>query len=229
MKLIQYIVNKKNPSFIFDENVNSVTFINLLFKYSLDFLRGFLYYILHFKKPKIVFIGRNVSFFNSQNIQLGSWSTIGTGVYLSGLGKGKIIIGRSSGIGSYSQIIISTSFNNIGEHITIGNNVGIGQFSSLGGSGGLEIHDNCIIGQYFSCHPENHNYSNINLLIKDQGTTRSKIVIGQNCWIGAKVTILAGVYVGNNCVIAAGAVVTKSIPDNAVVAGVPAKIIKIRT
>lgn len=52
------------------------------------------------------------------------------------------------------------------------------------------------------------------------------IIVGNNVWIGGGANILAGVTIGNNAVIAAGAVVTKDIPDNALVAGVPAKVIK---
>lgn len=53
------------------------------------------------------------------------------------------------------------------------------------------------------------------------------VSIGHNCWIGARVTILPGVSIGNYCVVAAGTVVTKNIPDYSVVAGVPAKIVKV--
>ncbi|MBL0095879.1 MAG: hypothetical protein IPP46_04855 [Bacteroidetes bacterium] len=60
------------------------------------------------------------------------------------------------------------------------------------------------------------------------GTERKGIHIGKNCWIGAKVTILDGVQIGANSIIAAGAVVTKSMPDNAVIGGVPAKVIRLR-
>ena len=66
-------------------------------------------------------------------------------------------------------------------------------------------------------------------LIRLQGTSRSGIKIGKNCWIGAKVTVLDGVEIGDNCVVAAGAVITKNMPANAVIGGVPAKIIKMRT
>jgi len=59
---------------------------------------------------------------------------------------------------NYSRIITSTSFNNIGEFIRIGDSVGIGEFAYLGGGGGLEIGNDCIIGQYLSCHPENHHF-----------------------------------------------------------------------
>ena len=56
--------------------------------------------------------------------------------------------------------------------------------------------------------------------------TPAKVKIGNNVWIGGGVNILSGITVGNNVVIAAGAVITKDVPNNVVVAGVPAKIIK---
>jgi acetyltransferase-like isoleucine patch superfamily enzyme len=114
----------------------------------------------------------------------------------------------------------------VGSHIAIGNNVGIGEFAYLGGAGGLDIGDDCIVGQYFSCHPENHCFNDPTQLIRLQGTTRQGIRIGRNCWIGSKVTILDGVTIGENCVIAAGAVVTKNMPPNSVIGGVPARVIK---
>jgi acetyltransferase-like isoleucine patch superfamily enzyme len=147
-------------------------------------------------------------------------------VFLSALGKSPISIGNYVRIGAFSRLIISTSFNNIGNYIKIGNHVGLGEFAYLGGAGGLEIGDDCIIGQYFSCHPENHRFEDPSKLIRQQGVTRKGIKIGNNCWIGAKVTILDGVTIGENCVIAAGAIVTKSMPRGSVIGGVPAKVLK---
>jgi acetyltransferase-like isoleucine patch superfamily enzyme len=100
--------------------------------------------------------------------------------------------------------------------------------SKLGITWGLTIGNDCIVGQYFSCHPENHNFDNLDLPIRHQGVTRKGIKIGNNCWIGSKVTILDGVEIGDGCVIAAGAVVQASFPPNSVIGGVPARILKQR-
>jgi acetyltransferase-like isoleucine patch superfamily enzyme len=139
-----------------------------------------------------------------------------------------IRIGNQVSIGSYSQIIVSTSLNDPGEGISLGDRVGIGEFAYLGGGGGLTIGADCIVGQYFSCHPENHNYSDPETLIRLQGVSRKGIQIGNGCWIGSKVTILDGAKVGNHCVIAAGAVVAGVFPDHSVIGGVPARILKSR-
>ena len=224
---IQQIIQKRNPSFVFDSNLTSRIIISLLFEKGAYFIRGFKL-LFRFKKTNFLLLGRGVRFFNLYNIELGKWVKLEDHVYLNALGKGKLKLGNNVGVGAFSRLIISTSFNNIGSHITIGNNVGIGEYAYLGGGGGLDIGDDCIIGQYLSCHPENHNFENENLLIREQGVTRKGIVIGKNCWIGSKVTVLDGVTIGDNCIIAAGAVVTKNMPSNSVIGGVPAKVIKSR-
>ena len=77
-------------------------------------------------------------------------------------------------------------------------------------------------------HAENHNFTDLDTPIRLQGATRKGVSIGEDCWVGSGVTILDGVRIGNHCIIGAGAVVTKDIPDYAIVGGVPAKIIKMR-
>jgi acetyltransferase-like isoleucine patch superfamily enzyme len=173
-------------------------------------------------------LGSDVKFFNLQNIKYGKYLKLGDHVSISALGREGVTFGDRVGIGAFSRVVISTTFNMPGEFIKIGNNVGIGEFAYLGGAGGLEIGDDCIIGQYFSCHPENHHYDNPNLPIRLQGVSRKGIKIGNNCWIGSKVTILDGVTIDDGCIIAAGAVVTKSFPANSVIGGLPAKLLKSR-
>ncbi|MBC5835767.1 acyltransferase [Flavobacterium sp. F372] len=229
MKAIaQKVINLRNPNFKFDENLNSFALIQFIWIQIGSLTRGFKL-LFYFKNPKGMLLGKNVSFFNTPKIKFGKFLKLGNHVYVSGLSKNGITFGNNVSIGAFSRIIVSTSLNNIGNHISIGDNVGIGEFAYLGGAGGLTIGEECIVGQYFSCHPENHIYDNLNESIRHQGVTRKGIEIGKNCWIGSKVSILDGVQIGNGCVIAAGSVVTKSFPDHSVIGGVPAKLIKERT
>ncbi len=223
--IIENIIKLKNPHFKLDDSLNAGIILELAWEKLWNQLRA-TRLLLAGKNPLKRFLGKNVRFFNMRNIQFGNWVQIEDGAYLSALGREPLTIGNNVRIGAYSRLIISTSFNNIGSYIKIGNNVGLGEFAYLGGAGGLEIGDDCIIGQYLSCHPENHNYDNPQELIRLQGVNRKGIYIGKNCWIGSKVTILDGVTIGENCIVAAGAVVTKSMPANSVIGGVPAKVIK---
>ncbi len=224
-RLIVKLIQQKNPSFQLDSAVSSTTFFSLVLLKSVQLMRN-VKVLLQGNFATHLFLGKNVQFFNLSNIKFGKWVQLDDHVYVSGLGKQLVVFGNNVRIGAFSRVVASTSFNNVGEFIRIGNNVGIGEFAYLGGGGGLEIGDDCIIGQYFSCHPENHNFNNSDDLIRLQGVTRQGIRIGNNCWIGSKVTILDGVEIGENCVIAAGAVVTKSMPSNTIIGGVPAKVIK---
>ncbi len=220
-------IQQKNPDFTFDKKVNSKVLLELAFQKTIQRLRGFKL-LLFGRIPNKLFLGRKVQLAYQSNIRFGKYVQLEDYVKVSALCKDKLVFGNNVKIGAYSQVIASTSFDNIGEYIRIGNNVGLGEFAYLGGGGGLEIGDDCIIGQYLSCHPENHNYDDKDTPIRLQGVNRQGIKIGNNCWIGAKVTILDGVTIGDNCVIAAGAVVTKSMLANSVVGGVPAKVLKSR-
>ncbi len=223
--LLTWLIRRKNPNFQFDDSVQSAMIWQLFRSNLFAWMRSWKL-LLRGHKPNWLFLGKGVVIRNLQNIRFSPWVRIEDGVHLNGLGKGKIELGRHVRIGAYSRLIISTTLNDLGAHIKIGNNVGLGEFAYLGGAGGLVIGDDCIIGQYLSCHPENHVYDDPKKPIRLQGVTRKGIKIGRNCWIGSKVTILDGVTIGDNCVIAAGAVVTKSMPPNSVIGGVPARVLK---
>jgi acetyltransferase-like isoleucine patch superfamily enzyme len=229
MKLLfQKIIKLRNPAFHFDESLSTSELLKFSWRQLLNLTRG-LRLVLVFKNPRAILLGKNVTFLNIAKIRWGRFVKLEDHVCMSALAKDGILLGDYVSIGAFSRIIVSTSFNHIGRFIRIGNNVGIGEFAYLGGAGGLTIGAHTIIGQYFSCHPENHTYENTEMLIRHQGVTRKGIHIGENCWIGSKVTILDGVQIGNGCVIAAGSVVTKSFPNNCVIGGVPAKLLKTRS
>jgi acetyltransferase-like isoleucine patch superfamily enzyme len=225
--IIIFLGKKKNPTFTLDEHASTGMLFTFFIDKAFSVLRG-ARSMFAGKNPKMLMLGKRVTVSNWKTFYYGKGVQIGNDVTINAYGDKGLTIGDYSWIGPMSFLKVSFSFNQPGKFINIGSHVGIGEYAHLGGAGGLEIGNDCIVGPYFSCHPENHQFINQDELIRLQGVTRSGIKIGNNCWIGAKVTILDGVTIGENCVIAAGAVVTKDMPANAVIGGVPAKVIKMR-
>lgn len=225
--VIQRIIQFRNPKFQFDRSITTWELLEFTAVQALCFFRG-MKLLFRFKNPKGALFGKGVSLYSPSKLKLGKFVRLGRNVEIHALGKRGVQLGDNTGIGAYSKLVVSGSFKDLGIGIKIGNQVGIGEYAYLGGAGGLSIGNDCIIGQYFSCHPENHNYSDTHELIRLQGVNRKGIAIGENCWIGSKVTILDGVSIGSGCVIAAGSVVTKDMPPNAVIGGVPARVLKSR-
>ena len=223
--LITTFARRKNPAFELDPAVSSQVIGSFAWRQFWAWFRGLRFW-LYGRKPQMLFLGRGVRFQAVSNLKLGRMVRIQEHCWVNALGKGKLKIGDQVTIGAYSRLSISYSLSDLGAHIHIGNNVGIGEYAHLGGAGGLEIGEDCIIGPYFSCHPENHVYDQVGVPFRHQGVTRAGIKIGKNCWVGAKVTLLDGVTIGDNCILAAGAVVTHSFPNNCIIGGVPAKILK---
>ena len=114
-----------------------------------------------------------------------------------------------------------------GKDISVGNNSGLGLNCRVAGP--LSIGDDVMMAPNVSIYTQNHETENIYRPMRLQTAAKQKVTIGNDVWIGANAIILPGVTVGNGAIIAAGAVVTKDVPDFAVVGGNPAKIIKIRT
>jgi acetyltransferase-like isoleucine patch superfamily enzyme len=223
--IFEQIIQRKNPNFRFHAGLSSSTIASLfLLKIGMKLRAQKLW--LRFRAPKGLFLGKNVRFFNLNNLLWGNFVQLEDHVFMSALGLEPLVLSDNVRIGAFSRLIISTTFDQPGKGIFIGKNVGIGEFSYLGGAGGLHIGEDCIIGQYFSTHPENHVFSDTSLPIRLQGVTREGIHVEANCWIGAKVTLLDGVRIGAGSVIAAGAVVTKSFPAGSVIGGVPARLLK---
>jgi acetyltransferase-like isoleucine patch superfamily enzyme len=92
----------------------------------------------------------------------------------------------------------------------------------------IEIGDDCLIADSVHIYDHDHKYDDLNRPIKEQGYKTKLIKIGNNVWIGAKATILKGVTIGDGAIIGANAVVTKDVPANAIVAGNPALVVKMR-
>ena len=112
--------------------------------------------------------------------------------------------------------------------IQMSNAVTLNEHIYLSGYGGIEIGEGCRIGTGTTIISSDHAFDKLDEPIRKQGLIAGKVVLKENVWVGANVTILKGVTIGKNAIIAAGAVVTDDVPDNAIAGGVPAKIIKYR-
>lgn len=107
-----------------------------------------------------------------------------------------------------------------GRSVKIGKRVVIMNGSLFMGAGGITIDDDVLVAANVQLISNNHD------LYEHQVLTCKPVHLKRNCWIGAGATILPGVTVGENAVVGAGSVVTKDVPDNTVVVGNPAKIVK---
>ena len=130
----------------------------------------------------------------------------------------KFSLGRRSVVESFSCI------NNAVGDVIIGDYTRIGIHNTIIGPVVIGSHVN--LAQGITVTALNHNFQDTTKQIDEQGIATKSVVISDDVWIGANAVILPGVTIGHHAVVAAGAVVTNDVPDNCVVAGVPAKIIK---
>jgi carbonic anhydrase/acetyltransferase-like protein (isoleucine patch superfamily) len=175
-----------------------------------------------------VFLAPGVRMRGRRGITLGDWSTLDRDVVVDGYSSRGVGVGKRSRIGAGTVISCTSHPSLLGVGFEIGRDSAIGEYGYVGAAGGVAIGDDVIIGQYVSFHSQNHNFSSLDTPIRSQGTTEIGISIGDDCWIGARTTILDGSVVPSGCVVAAGAVVRGTFPPNAVIAGVPAKVIQLR-
>ncbi len=113
-------------------------------------------------------------------------------------------------------------YTDFGKHIHLGKNIFINQNVTFVDLGGIFIEDHVLIGPTSRIITVNH-------LIdpsERRGLEVQSVIIKKNAWLGANVTVLPGVTIGQNSIVAADSTVTKDVPDNIIVAGTPAKIIK---
>lgn len=113
-------------------------------------------------------------------------------------------------------------YTDFGKNITVGKNVFINACCHFQDQGGITLGDNCLVGHNVVFATLNHGFAPE----ERQSMLPAPIVVGRNVWIGSNSTILQGVTIGDNSIIAAGSVVTKDVPANTIVAGVPARFIR---
>lgn len=114
-----------------------------------------------------------------------------------------------------------------GSRLTVGDRSQLGSNARLNGD--ITIGDDVVMGPDVVMMATSHEFARLDTPINLQGSKPEEpIAIGNDCWIGTRAIILPGVHIGNQCIVAAGAVVTRSFPDRCILGGVPAKLLKVR-
>jgi acetyltransferase-like isoleucine patch superfamily enzyme len=150
----------------------------------------------------MAFIGRDVRIQvgRGARIELGRWTWIGRGTKIR-CHEGKVRIGAKTVLGEDCTISAY-------QHVSIG--------------------EQCIVADRVMLIDFDHNVAEVDRPIRIQGIYKRDVRVGNNVWIGFGAQILRGVSVGDNSIVGAGAVVNRDVPANAVVAGVPARLIRMR-
>lgn len=151
--------------------------------------------------------------------EMGAGARLGRGSKCVGLSQ--LSIGADVGIDDNGYLDASGGVISISRNTKLNRNVTLN--ASVGGS--IAIGEDCLIGPNVVFRTANHRYETLEAKINEQGHKHGEIDIGDDVWIGANAIILPNVTIGDQSIVAAGAVVTKSFPARSILAGVPAKMI----
>lgn len=212
-----------------EKNALILVHVQWSFKLAGMFLRGMSRKILFKRSDGLLLIGRRAQIRNAQFISHSGRLVIEDFAEIQGLSRDGIRFGRDVSLGRNCLIRPSGYYGGeVGVGLTIGDRSSIGPDCFVGCSGEITIGTDVMIGPSVRLFSEDHNFEDPSSTIKSQGVRRSFLHIGDDCWIGSGSTLTAGITLGRGVVVAAGSVLTKDVPDYAVVAGVPARVIKWR-
>ncbi|MEQ9299468.1 MAG: acyltransferase [Cyclobacteriaceae bacterium] len=175
-------------------------------------------------RNKFRFLGANVSIANDTRLYGCSNMHLEPEVNL----YSQALIHASSGsiyIGAKSSILYNAMLMTYGGHIEIGELCTVNPFTIIYGHGGIKIGNAVRIAAHCTIISANHIFSDPSIQIRQQGISKLGITIHDDVWIGTGCRILDGVSIGEGSVIAAGAVVNKSVEPYSIVGGVPAKLL----
>lgn len=162
-----------------------------------------------------------------RGLRLDTSCYVGPGVSL-GLDAVRAVRGKIR-VGSGCQIQKGVELNPFGGSITLGENVWLGPNLVIYGQGGVEVGDDCLLSMNVVILSSSHRIPGRDRHIRWEHDDLRPTRIGRDVWIGANAVILGGVTIGEGCVVAAGAVVTKNLPAYSVAMGVPAKVVRSRS
>lgn len=154
---------------------------------------------------KHVYFGKNVRIVNPQYVDMG----------------GQVFIDDDV------ELCVNQTMPGVTPKLLIGNRVHFGKMNRIGCDNKIVIEDDVLFAPHVHISDRNHGFEDIHTPISRQKvTSKGPVVIGAETWLGFGCQVMSGVKIGRHCVIAAGAIVVKDVPDYSVVGGNPAKILK---
>jgi acetyltransferase-like isoleucine patch superfamily enzyme len=138
-------------------------------------------------------------------------------------GLGRLILGRWLHLGADTAIRCHEGTLRIGDKCTFARRDSINCYLDV------ELGDSVLIADDVYISDFDHRFSDRDRPIKDQGIVKSRVRVGNDVWLGTKVTVMRGVTIGHGAVVGANAVVTRDIPDYGVAVGAPARVIRTRS
>lgn len=225
-RLLNYFVKKIRNEDLEIGNFSNIDILRIFFFRSVNLLRGNIYLLFHLKRVNWFFLGSNSKFIGFEKMYFGNTVSIGSRVKISALGSSKYIFGNNFSIRDYSVIESFGSIKKESGILKIGNNVGVSENCLFAIRGNLYLGNDVIIGPGVKIFTENHSFEMNGSAFRIQNEIRKDVFIGNNVWIGSNVTILPGIHVEDNVVIAAGAVVNKDLVSGSLYGGIPVKLLK---
>lgn len=136
--------------------------------------------------------------------------------------------GAAVSIGRFSWIGHGTKIRSHEGRVEIGSKTVLGQECTISSYELVRIGNHCVIADRAMFIDFDHNVADVEAPIRLQGIYKRPVIVGNNVWIGYNASVLRGVSIGDNAIIGANSVVTRNIPANAVAAGSPARVIRMR-
>lgn len=222
-------VLKRDPNYALDPQLRWADIYALLRKTGFAFIRGLAMKWRFRSSRGPLFVDRDALIRNPGHISLGRSVVFEADCEVQGLSRQGVKLGDQVTVGRLAMVRPSGYYGReLGEGLEIGDRSNIGPYCYIGCGGFVRIGRDVLMGPRVSIIAENHNFDDLNSTIKSQGVKREGIVIEDNCWLGANAVILDGVRIGSGSIVAAGCVVTKSVPPNSIVAGIPGRVIRSR-
>lgn len=175
-----------------------------------------------------VFVAPNVTVKNRAGLVVGSSVALSAGVEINALARNGVVLSDGVTIDRGAILKGSGGIRRLGEGIHLEQRVSIGAYAIVHGGGGVHIGRDSMIGPWVGLFSENHRMEDLGRPIIEQSEVPAPITIGHNVFISASATVLGPVTIGDGAIIAAGSVVTADVRPGVVVAGIPAREVKVR-